>query len=61
MSIEKINVSEKYKEELLIPQIFQALKDIRYEHVQITVQDAKIVQIEKVEKFRLKDVLGLHP
>ena len=60
MSTEKINIREKKEEEQLIPQIFKALKSIRYGYVQITVQDSKIVQIEKVEKFRVKHALGFY-
>lgn len=59
MSIEKIEAKEN-KEEKLISQISQALKSIHYGYIQITVQDAKVVQVEKVEKFRIKDSLGLN-
>jgi hypothetical protein len=33
--------------------ILRAIREIRYGSVQIVIQDAKVVQIEKVEKLRL--------
>lgn len=33
--------------------ILSAIREIRYGSVQIVIQDAKVVQIEKVEKIRL--------
>lgn len=59
MDIEKININQK-EEEKVTAQILKALKSIRYGYVQITVQDAKVVQIEKVEKFRLNQALDWH-
>ena len=41
------------EEEKLLSQILKALKSIRYGYVQITVQDPKVVQIDKTEKIRL--------
>ena len=52
METEKINLSDQKDEEKIAAQILKALKSIRYGHVQITVQDAKVVQIEKVERLR---------
>lgn len=43
----------KKTDEAIITQILRALKSIQYGYVQITVQDSKVVQIEKTEKFRL--------
>lgn len=37
----------------LFLQIRKALKDLRYGHVQITVHNSKVVQIDKSEKIRL--------
>lgn len=34
-------------------QILRALKGIQYGHIQITVQDSRVVQIDKTEKVRL--------
>ena len=53
METEKLSLSDQGDEEKMITQVVKALKSIRYGHVQITVQDAKVVQIEKVEKFRI--------
>ncbi len=52
METGKLNLSNHGDEEKIITQVVKALKSIRYGHVQITVQDARVVQIEKVEKFR---------
>ncbi len=41
------------KDDVIVLQILRALKDIQYGHVQITIQDSKVVQIEKTEKVRL--------
>ena len=40
------------EEEKLLFQILKAIKSIRYGYVQITVQDSKVVQIDKTEKIR---------
>lgn len=37
----------------VIDEVLQALRRLRYGHVQIVVQDAKVVQIEVLEKKRL--------
>jgi len=60
METEKIKLSGQQEEGKIAAQILKALKSIRYGHVQITVQDAKVVQIEKVEKFRLNHTLDFH-
>lgn len=55
--------SEKVKnqeEEKIVQQIIKALKSIRYGQVQITVQDSKVVQIDKLEKFRVNHALSLY-
>jgi len=44
----------KNGEKKALLQILQALRSIRYGSVQIIVQDAKIVQIDKIEKIRLE-------
>lgn len=40
------------EEETLLLQILKALKTIRYGYLQITVQNSKVVQIDKTEKTR---------
>ncbi len=51
---EDLTINKKYKkEDALVTQILGALKSIQYGYVQITVQDSKVVQIDKTEKFRL--------
>ena len=42
----------KENEKGLLFQILKALRSIRYGYVQITVQDSKVVQIDKMEKTR---------
>lgn len=40
------------EDEKLVIQILKSIKGIRYGYVQIVVQDSKVVQIDKTEKFR---------
>jgi hypothetical protein len=40
------------EDEKLIIRILKTIKGIRYGYVQIIVQDSKVVQIDKTEKFR---------
>ena len=42
----------KESEKKLVLQILKALRNIQYGYVQITVQDSKVVQIDKTEKIR---------
>jgi len=42
----------KESEKKLLLQILKALRSIQYGYVQITVQDSKVVQIDKTEKIR---------
>ncbi len=42
----------KDNEKRLLLEVLKAIKSIRYGHVQITVQDSKVVQIDKTEKIR---------
>ncbi|MEY8353652.1 YezD family protein [Lachnospiraceae bacterium 54-53] len=35
--------------------INEMARDVKYGSITITIQDGKIVQIEKIEKIRLKD------
>lgn len=41
------------EEDLLLKEILEAVKGIRYGYVQLTIQDSKIIQIDKTEKLRL--------
>ncbi|MDN3511276.1 MAG: YezD family protein [Candidatus Jettenia sp.] len=45
--------SDKKEEEIPITQILMAIKSIHFGYVQITVQNSKVVQIDKTEKVRL--------
>lgn len=40
--------------EALMTQIAKAISSLRYGAIHITVQDSRVVQIEKVERIRLK-------
>lgn len=51
----------KKNDEAIIAQILRALKGIQYGYVQITVQDSKVVQIDKTEKFRFDGQRSLKP
>lgn len=53
METERITLSDQKDEQEVIAHILKALRSIRYGYVQITVQDARVVQIEKAEKIRL--------
>lgn len=39
----------------IIPIMAELLKNIKYGYIQITVQDGRVVQIDKTEKFRFND------
>lgn len=58
MEAEKIGPKDQ-EEEQIVAQILQALKSIRYGYIQINIQDAKVVQIDKVEKLRLNRALSV--
>ena len=38
----------------VLSQIAEAIRTIRYGSVQITIQDSRVIQIEKAEKIRLQ-------
>lgn len=40
----------------IIKEIIEALNSLQYGHVQITVHNARIVQIDKTEKTRFDDI-----
>ena len=58
METKKISPGEQKDEQKIVAHIVRALKSIRYGYVHITVQDEKVVQIEKSEKVRF-DKAGL--
>jgi hypothetical protein len=37
----------------ILEQIVKAISSVRYGHVQIVIQDSRVVQIDKTEKVRL--------
>jgi len=37
----------------VVEQIVKAISSVRYGHVQIVIQDSRVVQIDKTEKVRL--------
>lgn len=37
----------------IVEQIVKAISSVRYGHVQIVIQDSRVVQIDKTEKVRL--------
>lgn len=40
-------------EKQLLLRVLDAVKSIKYGYVQITIQDSKVVQIDRTEKIRL--------
>ena len=56
MTMEQTNnvkkVSYEESEQRTLPIITDLLRDIKYGNIQITIQDGKVVQIDKTEKFR---------
>ncbi|GAN33953.1 MAG: DUF2292 domain-containing protein [Candidatus Brocadia sp. AMX2] len=53
--------NSKKIDEAITTQILKALKGIQYGYVQITIQDSKVVQIDKTEKFRLDGLKSSKP
>ncbi|MFH1863809.1 MAG: YezD family protein [bacterium] len=49
----KVNVEENIKDAVLAD-ICKALQEIRYGSVQIHIQDSKVIQIDKVNKVRMR-------
>lgn len=50
-SVKKISNKENERQTLL--KITDLIKNIKYGYIQITIQDGRVVQIDKTEKFRL--------
>ena len=49
----KFNIKE-YIDDAVLKDICDALREIRYGSVQIHIQDGKIIQIDKVNKIRMR-------
>lgn len=47
--------------ERVLAQVSAALAEIRYGAIEIVIQDSRVVQIERREKFRLDDPLSRSP
>jgi hypothetical protein len=45
-------VSYEESEQRILPIIADLLRNIKYGNIQITIQDGRVVQIDKTEKFR---------
>lgn len=41
------------QDRVLTLQVLEAIKSIKYGYVQITIQDSKVVQIDRTEKVRI--------
>ncbi len=52
-NIKKISYEESVRQ--TIPIMAELIKGIKYGYIQITVQDGRVVQIDKTEKFRFND------
>ncbi len=59
MTMEQINnvkkISYEESEQRTLTIIADLLRDIKYGNIQITIQDGRVVQIDKTEKFRFND------
>ena len=53
MAGKKVNIKENINDAVLAD-IYKALQEIRYGSVQIHIQDGKVVQIDKVNKVRMR-------
>jgi hypothetical protein len=42
----------------VLREVLSAIRHIRHGHVQIIIQDARVVQIDRTEKIRLEHVVG---
>ena len=47
-----VTCTDKNEKEILL-EITGLMKNIKYGYIQITIQNGKVVQIDKTEKFRL--------
>lgn len=51
----EVSVKKQTLECLHLDMLEKLLNGMKYGNITITVQDGKIIQIDKTEKFRLKD------
>jgi len=42
------------QDKMLMLKVLEAIKSIKYDHVQITIHDSEVVQIDKTEKIRIR-------
>ena len=42
-----------HEEERVLAEVLTAMRAVRHGHIQLTVQDARVVQIDRTEKHRL--------
>jgi len=42
------------QDKMLMLKVLEAIKSIKYGHVQITIHDSEVVQIDKTEKIRIR-------
>ena len=47
------NAAPTAQEEAVLAEVLSAIRSVRYGYVQITLQDARVVQIDTLEKKRL--------
>ena len=52
MAISEEVIKKEQKERELLNEILAAIRSIRYGHIQIVIQDSKVVQIDRTEKIR---------
>lgn len=45
--------ADRPEDDEIVEQIVNAISSVRYGHVQIVIQDSRVVQIDKTEKVRL--------
>ncbi len=43
------------EEEAILEEVLKALRQIKFGYIQLTIQDSKVVQIEKAEKQRFQN------
>lgn len=53
MAETRISPAPTAHEEAVLAEVLSALRSVRYGYVQITLQDARVVQIDTLEKKRL--------
>ena len=53
-SVKESNLLRNNDDQSVIADIYHAIGEIRYGSVQIHIQDGKIVQIDKINKLRLR-------